>query len=66
MGTEIDETTMLGELTEYFTSISSVEISDIDNVYDETTTHTFDFQTVVDTYSAYSLDTVTVVFDDGE
>jgi hypothetical protein len=66
MGTEIDETTMLGELTEYFTSISSVEISDIDNVYDETTTHTFDFQTVDDTYSAYSLDTVTVVFDDGE
>jgi hypothetical protein len=57
---------MLGELTEYFTSISSVEISDIDNVYDETTTHTFDFQTLDDTYSAYSLDTVTVVFDDGE
>ena len=62
MGTVADSTTIIDKMQEYFSSATSVEISDISNTYNGTTTTNFNFQTTA-TYSAYSLGTVTVVFE---
>ena len=62
MGTVADSTTMLDTMQEYFSSITSVEISNISNTYGSSTTTNFNFQTTA-AYSAYSLGTVTVVFE---
>ena len=62
MGAVADSTTILDTMQEYFSSITSVEISNISNTYNGNTSTNFSFQTTA-TYSAYSLGTVTVVFE---
>lgn len=62
MGTVADSTTILDTMQEYFSSITSVEISNISNTYNGNTSTNFSFQTTA-AYSAYSLGTVTVVFE---
>ena len=62
MGTVADVNAIVSEFLQYFTDASKFVISNISNTYNGTTTNTFDFQATPD-YSAYSLGTISVVFE---
>lgn len=62
MGEVADASSIVSKFNEYFNNVT-MTISNISNTYDGNTTNTFDFQAEDTNYSAYSLGTVTVVFE---